>query len=105
MLGFTVLAEGQTEAVKDFNGKVKGYMELQKRVSANVLQLINSEADPAKIAVGKTAAKETVKTGNPAEDASLPKVVLAVNAPYPNQAPLSSVPPSLLVNLPQYRKS
>lgn len=51
MLGFTVLAEGQTEAVKDFNSRVKGYMESQKRVSANVPPLINSEADPAKIAV------------------------------------------------------
>lgn len=49
-----------------------------------------------------TPSRETVKTGNPTEEkGSLGKIVLAVNAPYPDKAPLSSVPPSLLLNLPR----
>jgi hypothetical protein len=143
VLCFTVFAQGETEAVKDFNARVNAYMELQKRVSSNVPPLAKTETDPAKIAVrtkalangiqqarahaklgevfsplasqefrqiiqvelhGRAGApsREAVKTGNPAEEkGSAEKVVLAVNAPYPAAAPRSSVPPSLLLNLPQ----
>jgi hypothetical protein len=51
------------------------------------------------------ASRQTVKTGNPAEEPdSTAKVVLAVNQPYPDRAPLSSVPPGLLLKLPQLPK-
>ncbi|HEU0006230.1 MAG TPA: hypothetical protein VFS12_09595, partial [Terriglobia bacterium] len=33
------------------NGRVKGYMDLQKRVSINVPPLAKAETDPAKIAI------------------------------------------------------
>jgi len=51
VFGFTVLAQVQTEAVKEFNTKVKGYLDLQKRVSSNVPPLAKAETDPAKIAI------------------------------------------------------
>jgi hypothetical protein len=38
--------------------------------------------------------------GNPRSPESPAKVTLAVNAPYPSAAPLSTVPPSLLLKLP-----
>jgi len=55
---------------------------------------------------GKAGApsRETVKTGNPREEENAAKVVLAVNGIYPTTAPRSSVPPSLLLNLPQLPK-
>ncbi len=49
--------------------------------------------------------RDTVKTGNPTEEpGAASKVVLAVNTPYPDTAPRSSVPPSLLMHLPQLPK-
>ena len=137
---FTGFAQGETEAMKEFNAKVKAYVELQKRVNSNVPPLARAEADPAKIPIhtkalangiqqarvnakpgdifspqvaqefrqiirnelqGKKAAKETVKTGNPTEEPATAKIALAVNAPYPEKAPLSSVPASLLMHLPK----
>jgi hypothetical protein len=141
-----VFAQTETEGFKEFNGRVKGYMDLQKRVSINVPPLAKAETDPAKIAIhtkalangiqqaranakpgdifsphvakefrqivrgelhGKagTPSRETVKTGNPTEEeGAAGKMVLAVNGPYPDKAPLSSVPPGLLLNLPQLPK-
>ena len=143
---FTLLAQVETEAVKEFNARVKAYMELQKRVSSNVPPLAKAETDPAKIAIhtkalangiqqaranaklgdvfspqvtqefrqiirgelhGKAGApsRETVKTGNPTEqEGAGSKIVLAVNSPYPEKEPLSSVPPGLLLKLPQLPK-
>jgi hypothetical protein len=142
----TVFAQTETEGVREFNARIKSYMELQKRVSSNVPPLATTEADPAKIATrtkalgngiqqaragakpgdifspqaaqefrqiirgalaGKQGApsRDTVKTGNPAEEeGTTSKIVLAVNTPYPDTAPRSSVPASLLVNLPQLPK-
>lgn len=135
---FTVLAQVETEAVKQFNARVKAYMELQKHVSSNA-PLAKTERTPANIAIhtkalangiqparanakpgdvfspqvaeefrqiirgelhGKEGApsRETVKTGNPTEEEQAAgKIVLAVNGPYPDKAPLSSVPPGLYV--------
>ena len=145
-LRFTVFAQTETEGVKEFNARIKAYMELQKRVSSKVPPLATTEADPAKIATrtkalangiqqaragakpgdifspqtarefrqiiqgalqGKQGApsRDTVKTGNPTEEpGAASKIVLAVNTPYPDTAPRSSVPPSLLMNLPQLPK-
>jgi len=142
---FTVLAQVETESMKEFNARVKAYMELQKRVSSNVPPLA-TETDAAKIAIrtkalangiqqaranakpgdvfspqvaqefrqiirgelqGKAGAssRETVKTGNPAEEeGAAGKMVLAVNGSYPDKAPRSSVPPGLLLKLPQLPK-
>lgn len=48
---------------------------------------------------GRRPAKEAVKQGNPAEEGE--KVVLKANAIYPDDAPLSTVPPGLLLRLPK----
>ena len=51
------------------------------------------------------APRKTVKTGNPAEEeAGVAKIVLAVNTPYPDKAPRSSVPPTILLSLPELPK-
>lgn len=47
-------------------------------------------------------ARETIKEGNPKEEGTATKKMqMSVNAPYPDDAPLSSVPPSLLLKLPK----
>jgi len=56
---------------------------------------------------GKAGApsRETVKIGNPTEEeGAAGKIVLAANVSYPDKAPRSSVPPNLLLNLPQLPK-
>jgi hypothetical protein len=51
------------------------------------------------------APRKTVKTGNPAEEeGGVAKILLAVNAPYPDKAPRSSVPPTILLSLPELPK-
>ena len=50
------------------------------------------------------APRKTVKTGNPAEEGGVAKIVLAVNAPYPDKAPRSSVPATILLSLPELPK-
>ncbi len=51
------------------------------------------------------APRKTVKTGNPAEEeAGVVKIVLAVNTPYPDKAPRSSVPTIILLSLPELPK-
>lgn len=145
-LSFTSFTQTETGGVKEFNAKIKTYIDLQKRVSSGVPPLATSETDPAKIATRTKAlangiqqarvgakpgdifapqaarefrqiisatlqgrhgapSRDTVKTGNPTEEpGTAAKIVLAVNTPYPDSAPRSSVPPSLLVNLPQLPK-
>ena len=145
-LRLTVFPQTETEGVKEFNARIKAYMELQKRVSSSVPPLATAEADPTKIATrtkalangiqqaragakpgdifspqtarefrqmiqqalqGKQGApsRDTVKTGNPTEEpGAASKVALAVNTPYPDTAPRSSVPPSLLMHLPRLPK-
>lgn len=48
-------------------------------------------------------AKAAAKQGNPAAEAATP-VVVKVNTPYPDNAPLSTVPPTLLLRLPRLPK-
>jgi len=50
------------------------------------------------------AARGTTKQGNPAMESPQGKLSVKVNAAYPEDAPLSSVPPTLLLRLPQLPK-
>jgi len=50
------------------------------------------------------AVKDSTKAGNPATEGSSKSVPLEVNAPYPDSAPLSTVPPTLLLRLPTLPK-
>jgi hypothetical protein len=51
------------------------------------------------------ATRKTVKTGNPAEEeGGVARIVLAVNTPYPDKAPRSSVPATILLSLPELPK-
>lgn len=49
-------------------------------------------------------ARKAVKEGNPHVEGPPGKVVVQVNAYYPDDAPVSTVPPSLLLRLPQLPK-
>ncbi len=51
-----------------------------------------------------SAARKTVKEGNPHVEGPPGKVVVQVNAYYPDDAPVSTVPPSLLLRLPELPK-
>lgn len=44
-------------------------------------------------------ARKTIQDGNPVNEPSGEPIILAANAPYPSKAPLSSVPPLLLLRL------
>src|SRR5512140_934180 len=46
-------------------------------------------------------ARRAMKVGNPAVEGNLSKFDIAVNADYPGDQPLSMVPPSLLLKLPE----
>ena len=49
--------------------------------------------------------RKSAKTGNPAmEEGGVAKIALDVNAPYPDKAPRSSVPPTVLLRLPELPK-
>ena len=49
-------------------------------------------------------AKASAKQGNPASDPSSAPVAVKVNMPYPDSAPLSTVPSTLLLRLPKLPK-
>ena len=142
----TILGQFSTQAVNEFNEKVKAYTQLQKRVSPSVPQLRKQEENPEKITAFKqglaksiqqerahaqqgdiftpaiaeefrktiraelagkegSTLREAVKTGNPAQEEGATKPILVkVNAPYPEGAPLSSMPPGLLLKLPSLPK-
>jgi len=48
---------------------------------------------------GETA-RETIKDGNPQNEPAAGPLILAVNAAYPPKAPVSTVPPKMLLRLP-----
>jgi hypothetical protein len=54
--------------------------------------------------LGPTARKMILGDGNPKSGASPAKVIVKVNAEYPSSAPLSTVPPSMLLKLPALPK-
>ncbi len=47
------------------------------------------------------AARRTIREGNPAAEGSVERIKLAPNAIYPDDQPVSTVPPSLLLRLPK----
>jgi hypothetical protein len=47
------------------------------------------------------SARKTIKDGNPTHEPVSAPVTLGVNAAYPAEAPVSTVPPALLLRLPQ----
>jgi len=69
-------------------------------VQPHFRKVIQSEM---KGAAGKPARK-AAKDGNPHVEGPPGKVVVQVNAYYPDDAPVSTVPPSLLLRLPQLPK-
>ena len=66
-----------------------------KEIAQRFVAIIRSEVRGPS---GK-AAKETIKEDNP-NHGNVQPVTLAVNAVYPDKAPLSTVPPTLLLRLP-----
>jgi hypothetical protein len=61
---------------------------------------IARELSPARGIRGRTAKEMILGEGNPRHPESKAQIVLAVNAKYPEHAPLSTVPPSVLLKLP-----
>jgi hypothetical protein len=68
---------------------------VSRMITATIKQKMNSNPDAKATVLGE---------GNPRSGESAPAVTLAVNAPYPTAAPLSSVPPSVLMALPTLPK-
>lgn len=92
----SVHQESLAKALREARAGVKRGELITPRVEAVFRRILWPELqDPA--------AKKTVKEGNPELDPEEKKrqVPLAVNVPYPKDAPLSTMPPSLLLKLPR----
>jgi hypothetical protein len=74
---------------------------LQPEIATYLRETVRSEM---KGPDGKPA-KETAKQGNPKEESPAKPVPVQVNAIYPESAPASTVPPSLLLRLPELPKA
>ena len=113
-----------TRLLKDFSDRVQAYVKLHKRLEAS-LPPLKPTPDPAKIQAARQDAKPgsiftpditerflrlirnefqgpnasharaTLRQGEPV------KIRLGVNAGYPKGVPLTTVPPTLLLNLPR----
>lgn len=83
------------QAISDARAGAKPGNLFTPAASAQIRRIIRSEM---KGSDGKSA-KDAAKTGNPVAEGTpfTPKV----NAPYPASAPISMVPPTLLMRLPQ----
>jgi hypothetical protein len=68
--------------------------DVQTILAAVIEQVLSSEG-------GAAARRMILGEGNPMNPESKARVVLQVNAKYPSSAPLSSVPPSVLLKLPE----
>jgi hypothetical protein len=67
-------------------------------VQKTFVEVINQELSSGK---GKQAREIILGEGNPKNPESPAKINLVVNGKYPSNAPLSTVPPSVLLNLPK----
>jgi hypothetical protein len=68
-------------------------------IREHIQTLLNSELKGARNKPARDAVKESNPRGG--EEASPKPVPLAINAVYPKEAPLTSVPPSVLLKLPK----
>jgi hypothetical protein len=66
-------------------------------IQKTLIEVINGELSSG---TGAVARKIILGEGNPTNPESATRVDLQVNAKYPSKAPLSTVPPSLLLKLP-----
>jgi hypothetical protein len=74
---------------------------LEPEIATYLRKIVRSEMKGPE---GKSA-KETAKQGNPKQETPAKPVPVAVNAIYPDSAPASTVPPSLLLRLPELPKA
>jgi hypothetical protein len=79
----------------------------QTRANANPGDIFGSAADSIRTLIAAEMkgpdgadAKKTMKDGNPADEPTGGPIVVSVNGPYPPMAPVSSMPPKLLLRLP-----
>jgi len=90
----------EAEAIRAARAGAKQGDVLTPDVQRHLTGLIHNEM---KGKSGK-AAKRTAKAGNPAAEGPTSPIRLQVNAVYPDSAPLSAVPPTLLLRLPELPK-
>jgi hypothetical protein len=69
-------------------------------VMAELKRIIASETTGP----GSAPARRAVRVGNPAVEGDINKIKIAVNAQYPGDQPVSMVPPSLLMKMPELPK-
>jgi hypothetical protein len=88
------------QAIREARSDVQQGTVFTAEVEEYFREIIRSEMRGRHGAPAKAAAKQ----GNPAAEALAAPVVVKVNAPYPDSAPLSTVPPTLLLRLPRLPK-
>jgi hypothetical protein len=116
-VGLSVSARQQkvnpdAQLLQDFKQRVDKYMELHNRAEKKGPALKETD-DPAKIKASQVFRRlmyPEIKGPDGAETKKVIKedapaaITLKVNAKYPENAPLPTVPPNLLANLPQLPK-
>ena len=85
------------DAIREARKGAKPGDVLAPSVQEQLIAIIRTEVRGAE---GK-AAKKTIAEDNPNKPNQAPQAPLAVNAVYPEGAPLSTVPPTLLLRLPK----
>jgi hypothetical protein len=94
--------KAELQAIRNARTNAKQGDLFTPEMEQSIKQVIRSEIKgPAGRAV-----QQTSKGGNPVRDREVPEtpVTLKVNAAYPEKAPLSTVPPTLLLRLPTLPK-
>jgi outer membrane murein-binding lipoprotein Lpp len=89
------------EAIRDARSGARPGDVFSPAIRDRLLGIIHSEVHGPE----GTPAKQAILEDNPAQSPKTRPVTLAVNAPYPEGAPLSTVPPTLLLRLPELPKT
>jgi len=88
------------QAIRDARKEAKQGDVFTPAIQASITRIVASETKGKSGAPAKAATKQ----GNPAIEGPAKPVVLKVNQPYPKDEPLSTVPPSILLRLPELPK-
>jgi hypothetical protein len=88
------------QAIRSARSDARQGMVFTPEIQKHVLEILRSEMRGKQGAPAKKAAKQ----GNPTEEVPSKPVAVKVNAPYPDNVPLSTVPPTLLLRLPDLPK-
>lgn len=89
--------KGMAAAIRDMRAGAQQGDIFTPPVRTYIEQVVRSEMKGPQ----SKAARRTIREGNPANEGRADRIKLAPNAIYPDNQPISTVPPSLLLRLPK----